>query len=536
MARHRGLVLALAVTAAALAVQCLLHRDDLRRYDTHALPAFDAYVYMAMADHPAFFTVPPWGYRIATPWLVHALPAASTADAFLCVTLGGLLAAGGLLFLFLRRLGHGQWPALAAVAVLSLSEPVGATVAYRFLSEPLSLVLEIALLLALEAGAGVLVLALVLAAGALTKELFLLFLPLPYLVLRVREGDRRAALIAAAAALPAAAATVLLRSWAPHAETSATLPEADVFWLAAYRILAGWADWWASALLAGVLPLAALGALRPASRPLLRRYGYLVLLTLVVPFAASVYTDDKRTVPFFAQDVPRLLLFALPVLLPLALTAIDRVLPHVGAPLPLLAPSRQRDVAAAAATLAVVTFPLMACDPYRRIDLRGPRDGRLLLALCRESFDFARRLERGKPVAYSPESRRFAPQRSDPHLLERMRWFLREGWGPMPHYGLGPVVTATPEASILLPCLRPVDLDAALVLSAPEAVTVEVKMNGRSVGQARVGPEAAKGLVRIPAGDLFRGDNLLQLVGAPGVRFHELTVRPAGERKRLRHG
>jgi hypothetical protein len=529
LGRHRGLALALAVSAAGLAVQCLLHEDELRRYDNHALPAFDAYVYMAMAERPMFFTVPPWGHRIVTPWLVHglsrALPGTSTAGAFVYVTLGGLCVAGGLIYLFLRRLGHGERAALAAVAVFSLSGPVGETVAYRFLSEPLSLVLEVALLLALEAGAGIGVVALVLTTGALTKELFLLFLPLPYLVWRGRLGDRKAALQGLVAALPALVVTFLVRSWGPQAQALSTALSADVFWLAVYRILAGWPDWWTAVLLMGVLPLAFLGALRAASRCFLRRYGYLVLLTLALPFAASVYTGDSRTVPFFAQDVPRLLLFALPVLLPLALAAIVRGWPHLGPPPP-LAPSARREVVAAAAALAVVAVPLLACDPYRRVDLRGPRDGRLLLALCRESLAFAQRLEKGRPVVYAPESRRFAPQRSDPHLLERMRWFLREGWGPMPHYGLGPVVTVAPRASILLPCLRPAALDAAFLLSAREPATVVVSLNGRGVGEVRVGSEAGKHVLRIPADALFRGDNLLELVAPAGVRFHELTLWP----------
>lgn len=527
-----GLRRALLAVATALAFQYALYRDEIGRYDQHVLPAFDAYVYMAMAEEPAVFTVPPWGYRILTPRLVHALPFA-TADGFRYLTFAGIFAAGIALYLFLRRLGNAWWAAVLGVLAFGLSGPVGQAVSYVFLADPLTLLLEILLLLALESAAGFGVLALLAVAGSLTKEVFLLFLPTIYFARRERDGDRRAAGEAVVALAAALATSAVLRSWTPYlaSSSSAWLPELETFWLGVYRIVAGWRDWVPSALLGGLLPLAVLGALRPAARPFLRRYGYLLLVTLALPFAASVYTDDSRTVPFFAEDVPRLLLLALPVLVPLVLLAVDRVRPHVAAPGPPLLLPRRSEAAAAACAAALLLFPLLACDRYRRIDLRGPRDGRLVVALCRESLAFAQRLERGKPVAYAPEARRFSPGKSDPHHLERMRWFLREGWGPMPQYGMGSVVMQAPQATLILPCLRPAEWEITVTLSAPRETRFSVDVNGQAVGEAGVGREPVKQRLRIPASALFRGDNRLTLA-APGddegvrARLHELVVRP----------
>ena len=85
-------------------------------------------------------------------------------------------------------------------------------------------------------------------------------------------------------------------------------------------------------LLAGLTSLAALGALRAAARPLLRRYGYLLVVAFAAPLAAATYTGEGGPGHFFAADVPRLLIYALPVLIALALVAVDRVWPHRGSP------------------------------------------------------------------------------------------------------------------------------------------------------------------------------------------------------------
>ena len=90
-----------------------LAQDPHLRHDRFTLPAFDAYAYLAMAEHPPVFTVAPWGYRVLTPWLVHLLPVDNVARGFRYVTLSSLTLAGGLLFLFLS-------PAPGAVGVGAL--------------------------------------------------------------------------------------------------------------------------------------------------------------------------------------------------------------------------------------------------------------------------------------------------------------------------------------------------------------------------------------------------------------------------------
>ncbi len=529
MRRHRGLLVALLVSAATLTAQYLLHRDEIDRYDRHVLPAFDAYVYTAMADNPAFFTLPPWGYRILVPWLVHALPVETPAAGFRGITFAALFLAGGALYLYLRRLGSAPLACVLAVLAFGLTEPVAESASYVFLTDPVVVLFEILLLLALEAGAGLGVLLLLAVAGTLAKEVFLLLLPAIYFVRRDRDGDRRAAVQAAAAIAAALATMEVLRSWAPQLSSELPLVGADVVWLALYRILAGWRDWWQSVLLGGLLPLAALGACRVAARPYLKRNVYLILLTLVLPFAVSVRNDDTRQVPFMAQDIPRVLLLALPVLLPLALVAVDRVRPHLAEPPPPLRVPAWADRAAGVAGLVLLALPLAVVDRYRRVDLRGPHDGRLVLALTRESLAFAQRLERGKPVAYAPEARRFSPGKSDPHLLERMRWFLRDGWGPMPHYAMGNVVMQAKQASLLLPCFQPADWELLVTLSAPRETHLGVEANGRKLGEVAVGLEPERYRLEVPAAALVRGDNLLTLVAegdAPEARLHELVVRP----------
>ena len=110
-----------------------------------------------------------------------------------------------------------------------------------------------------------------------------------------------------------------------------------------------------------------------------------------------------------------------------------------------------------------------------------------------------------------------------------MRWFLREGWGALAHYGTGDIVMREATASLLVPCLRPRTLDAALSLQAPSPRRVGLLLNGRSLGGRDVTTSAAETVVRLPAEDLFRGDNVLTVSdpGAPGLHLRRLVLRPA---------
>lgn len=528
----RSWVPALAL-AVGLAAALVTQRDDLARYDRHVQPGFDARVYQAMAEEPAFFTLAPWGYRLLTPWLVHLIAAEPGPAIFLALTLVALAAAGLLLHVFLVRLGHTAPRASLALLVFGLSPPVMHAVGVPFLAEPVIFLLLMLFLVGLEAGWSLATLAALGALGALGKDIFLFFLPAVFFVRRDERGARRALLDALLVAAPALALTWLLRAWwTPY------LPEAagqalgsDVFWLALWRILSGAERWLAPALLLGATPLALLGLLRPAGRSFALRHGYLLAVTWALPFAASVYTDDVASLPFFSDDIPRLLLYALPPTLHLALVALRAPGPRddQGAP-----PHRAhlwRTRTALVAIVATLAFPLLALDRYRRVDLRGPRDGPLLLAVSRQSLAFARRLAAGRTLAYDVAARRFRPGRDEPRYLERMRWFLRDGWGDKPHYGVGPATLRARHATLLLPCLRPAPLSLTFVLRAPASSALAVSLNGRELGRARIEGHARL-KVHAPADALARGDNLLALDTPDGAAVELLDLRVQPEEPR----
>jgi hypothetical protein len=320
----------------------------------------------------------------------------------------------------------------------------------------------------------------------------------------------------------------LHKLWVPYLspETS-SWPDSDVLWLGVYRILSGIEAWGGAALLWGVTPLALLGARRTTARPFLRRMSVFMLLTLALPFAASVYTEDRANVPFFALDIPRLLLYALPPLVHLALLAVDRVWPHLAPqPFSVTYPSwlGPLGLLGAAVLLAVCVGQL---DPYRRADLRGPRDGRLVLALCRQSLEFGERLAAGRPVTYDIAERRYEPARMEPRYLERMRWFLRSGFGLRPHYQVGPAQMQEPTATLLLPCLRPADWTLTLRLRSTQPQPLEVALNGRALASLALAAQDERYRVAVPREALFRGDNELRVrAPAPGVEFVDLRIQP----------
>lgn len=511
------------MTAAAVAVHREAHETTLDTYDHFTLPGFDAHVYMAMADAPRFFTLPPWGWRIATPALVHALPL-PTERGFALVTHAGLTVSGGLLFLFLRKVGCGGLASLLGVAAFAFSRPVEEAVAYPFLAEPLTLVLVLLLLLGVESGLGAGPLGALAALAALSKETTLLLLPVVYFARRDRDGDGRALVTAALAAFPAALATLALRHWAPAPAAPLTAGR-DAFWLALWRLVEGFPEWAPIVLLGGVTLLAAVGALMPWGRLLLRRYGWALAVSWGLPFLASVYTGDPR-VPFFLDDIPRLLLYAMPLMIALALAGLDAVVAHREAPGPRAAYGNTLAVAAAVAALAIAGAPRLTQDPYRRADLSGPRDGRYVLTFCRESLAEAERLALGRQVDYEPERRSFLPPKIVPELMGRMRWFLRDGWGPGAAYGLGPVVAERATAALVVPTLEREDVMATLSIQAPNAVSVRVSVNGNGIADLPARPEPQRHRLLLPGGRLVRGDNELRLdATAPGLRLLGLRLR-----------
>src|SRR5438876_253909 len=138
---REGLRLALLLSAGLAAHQRERVRVGYTRFD---LPNFDAYVYVTMADAPAFFTAAPWGYRVLAPRIVHLFPPRARLSAFRGLAFTCIVGSGGLLFLFLRRLGHREAVALVGVALFVLSRPVRLALSMPMLGEPLAVLLEIA--------------------------------------------------------------------------------------------------------------------------------------------------------------------------------------------------------------------------------------------------------------------------------------------------------------------------------------------------------------------------------------------------------
>jgi hypothetical protein len=521
-------VLALALTAGAVAWQQERQRDPHVAYGRFHLPGFDAYVYVAMAERPAVFTVAPWGYRIVVPAVVHALGYRNVVRGFRLLSFAGLVAAGGLLFLFLRRRGHAHWAALLGVALFGLTPPMARVVETPFFLEPVGIVLMLALLLAVESGAGWGTVALVATAMTLAKDGVIVLSLAPAILLARWRADRYGALFAAlAAAVPAALLTPILRWWwTPH------IPAISAPW-DLELVRAGWLtlrDVWAptvvGALAGGLLPLAALGALRAKGREHLRRYGISLALLMAMAFLAWLKVPSREPVPLFGDNFERLLIYSVPLLLPLALAALDRRRPNLGPAPPLRPPRRQWP--AALATVAAIALPFALVDRYARVDLQGSRDGPLVLAVCRESWKTATRIAAGEAVTFDPESRRFAWGESDPGQLARMRWFLRGGWGARAHYGTNEIVMHEPAATLLLPLLAPADVEVRLRVMSPTPLALALDVNGSALGSWLADAAAAEQVFRVPARVLFRGDNLVTLSSPDGrvsARLREISFR-----------
>jgi hypothetical protein len=499
----------------ALLWQHQRHLDPHVAWDRNVLPAFDAYAYVAMAERPTVFTVAPWGYRLLTPALVAALPFRHIERRFQAVTEGALLLAATGLFFFLRRLGYTDLPACVGALAFTLSGPVGEAVRYRYLAEPVTVLLEIVLLGAVVAGAGTPVFALVLLLGTWSKEFFLLLSPVVLLGRAHQVGWRRGFLDMLVAAAPALAASILLRAlWTPHvASPYAALGVVETLGLAVDRLRTSWPLWLGAVPLHGLTPLALLGAFRASGRRWAPPGLYVAAVALLPPFL--------NPVAFFPADIPRLLIYALPALIPLALAALQGIW---AAPAPTaVAPASPRKAAAAWAAVALAALaPVLLLDRYRRLDLGGPRDGPYVLALCRESWRAARRLERGEAVVLDPAG--FTWEAASREELGRMRWFLREGWGAHAHYGTGDVVMEEPRASLVLPILTPRDVGVSLELEAPRPAALAVEVNGQLAGHWH-----GAGGVRVPARLLVRGDNVVTLVsldGTRGARLRGLAYEP----------
>jgi hypothetical protein len=519
----------LLVSAAAVGLQYHWHRDEVSRFTRFELPAFDPYVYVAMAEHPRVFTVAPWGYRILTPWVVHALPAHSAVQGFRIVTLTGLAATGLLLFVFLRRVGHGEWPSLLGVALFSLSGPIGECVQSIFVAEPLSLLLLVGFLWAVAAEARPALLVLLTVLLSYSKEVWPFLLPLVFLS-QQRAGWRRALGVTLAVAAAALLASQSVRSgWVPHVQAPHApwnLASARVGWQA---LVASWPETWPALVLGGLTPAAALGALTPRGRPFARRYGYLALALVALALGAWMYVPAPVPVPLYGGNTLRLMSYPLPLLLSLALFALDAVWPHWRPPSGGVAVPRPVTLAVGALALLALIVPPVLLDPYRRVPLHHYRDGPLVLTLCRESLKTARRLQAGRETSWSLSGPTTPNEPGQPVEMPRLRWFLREGWGPEPHTATGEAVMHATEAALLLPCFEPRPLELRLAMASASPRPVRVAINGHDIGAFTASSDGEAARLRIPATALFRGDNRVTLLTTEAgvVRLQELSYRPA---------
>jgi hypothetical protein len=81
----------------------------------------DAHVYIAMAEAPRVFTLPPFGYRIGVPWLVHVMPLPLEAAFFLVATASVAIVLV-LAYVLFRRLGFGKGLAIRTGFVATAPE------------------------------------------------------------------------------------------------------------------------------------------------------------------------------------------------------------------------------------------------------------------------------------------------------------------------------------------------------------------------------------------------------------------------------
>lgn len=200
--RRLALAIGLAGTLAILALDALV-RDEPK-------PRGDDLIYDRMATHPLASHTFVFAYRIALPWLVHALPFGRTLGfsliAWVCSG-----ASGGVLFSILERLGIDRRISIPLAFALVLSPPLlVASLRQGRNPDPMTLlVMTVGVLLILERRPRALAATMLI--GALERESALFLAPLAYACWAERPWDPRVLARVAAVTAPAAAAFVALR-------------------------------------------------------------------------------------------------------------------------------------------------------------------------------------------------------------------------------------------------------------------------------------------------------------------------------------
>ena len=500
--------------AGAFIVACLLgatigayhhraHFDPHIVWDGFTLPGFDAHVYVAMAEEPRVFTVAPWGYRILLPELLGTfLPPRLIVPGFEWAARVSLLVASGLLLVYLRLGGATVRAALLAVAAVILTPSVEVVFDNPFLVEPFALALLLAVLIAIEGGASGWVIALGLLLLSLAKEIWVLLLPLVFLK-DLSKGVRTASLHTMAAAAPALWVGVMIRwIWSPQGG----LEPGGLSFLAAILSTTSNVPVFAPEFVLGGLMILAVAALyRVEAREYLRLHALTLLPLLALPLFAASYTGAGPATSFFAGDVRRLLIYALPFAAALAVH-LD---PAHGAPRAL--PSAPRLTQAAMALVLASLIAPAALDGYSRADLTTSRDGPYVLGFARETLKTARKLDRGETVILDPLERTFAWGVSPPRDLAKLRFFLRSGFGPLAHYGIHDIKMRETKAIMIAPLLSSRALTVSLTMDARESAWISLFAGGRQAGEALIGPQAVQMTFDLAPSSLFRGDNPIEL-------------------------
>lgn len=507
--RWRGPTLAVVAMAACVAL----------RFEGTALEylPLDSWMYAAMADEPRVFTATPWGYRLLGPLLVSVAP--NVRDGFAALMAASLCGAAAALFLFLRGLGHGERAALVGVLTFAVTDPVTTAVRNPYLCEPLTAFFACAFLAALAAGAPLGLLALVAALGALSKEIFLGLLPLVFLVRRPGRGVPRALADAALVATPALLLTALLRvAWTPQVPAVWGLPGQRVLPVLWERLGPGLLD--PELLLLGLTPLALIGAFTARGRELRTTWAPMALVYFLLPFAAWLYDPRPGRLPFFGETLHRLWIYAVPLMIPLALALWPRTTAAASTTGETVPAGRARaSVAGWVGAALIASLPLWALDDYRRGPLPERFNGPVARALFGESLHVARAMGRGDTLRYDLEAE--LPGR--PTRRAAQRFFLRGGWGPFPYLEPGAAQLEQPRGEISVPAGSSRPLFLQLTLSAPFPTPVRLERAGVEVARFDVAERRAFG---VWLEDLVRGDNPLHIVAGPGLRLHTLELQP----------
>jgi hypothetical protein len=480
------------------------------KYDRYVLPAFDGYVYDAMAESPRVFTVAPWGYRILAPTIVHLLPFPSAAEGFFWLNLALLTAAVFAVGAWLRRLGFTPMVAFLGGLSLAITPPVRAVLEYQVLVDPLSLILFIAILNEFIAPRG-LVLGALFALGALTKEVCLLpLLALPF-AMSERQGWKQGPARSLAIAAPAVGLAAFLRAtWGGETALRSVAVLGTVLSHAAQ------VPWPSAALFVGAT-FVGLRGFRAERSMAIRAAGVLLWFGCFLAVLANPYG-------FAPADLPRIALFAWTPVLPLVLIGLGFDRDHTSPPA--ARSNRTLDVVAVFGLLGAAAL-VIGTDSYRRAPQAEPLEPITYLARSRETIKTARFLDDGNTFVFDSRSGRFAgPVTERFNLTEgrQHRWFLFDGFGRDAVFESG-APEFRDEARLLLPILTPRNATMTIDLEGPTDTLVKVSVAGRNLATLKA--DAPGVSFQVPAVLLIRGDNLLTLQAPEGslIRLMRFEVR-----------